>query len=87
MGLGRLVNQIIRNSGSVFSRVLPLKEEDLRNGARRVNPIELEELLERRLDLVWWNLGEAPWRGDTNHQSNCSATWLCRRRGDNARGR
>ena len=86
VGLRRLVDPIVRNYSGVFSRVLPFEKEDLRNSARRVNPIELEELLEGRLGLAWLDLRKVPRRVDPNHQSNCSTTWLCRRGGDNARG-
>ena len=86
MGARRAIDPIVCNDRGVFSGVLSFKKEDLRNGTRRVNPIELEELLERWLGLAWQNLGEAPWRGDANDQSNCSTTWLCRRRSDHARG-
>ena len=87
VGLRRPVDPIVRDYGRVISGILPFEEEDLRNSARRVNPIELEEPLEGRLGLRWQNLRKFPWGVDPNDQSNCSATWLCRRRGDNARGR
>jgi len=86
MGARRTIDPIVCNDRGVFSGVLSFEEEDLRGGTRRVDPIELEELLERWLDLAWQNLGETPWRGDTNDQSDCGTTWLRRRRSDHARG-
>lgn len=86
MGLERLVDPVICNGSDVFSGVLAFKKKDLRNGTRCIDPIELEKLLEGRLGLGWGDLRETPRRGDANHQSDCSAPWLCWRRGDNARG-
>ena len=86
MSARRAIDPISCNGRGVFSGVLSFKKEYLCNGTRRFDPVELEELLERRLGLAWQNLGEVPWRGDTNDQSDCSATWLCWRRSDHARG-
>lgn len=58
VGLGRLVDRIVRNGGGVFSRVFAFKEKDLRNSTRCVDPIELEKLLEGGLGLRWRNLRE-----------------------------
>jgi len=86
MSARRAIDPIVCNDRGVFSGVFSFKKEDLCNSTRRVDPIELKELLERRLRLVWQNLGKVPWRGDTNDQSDCGTTRLCRRRSDHARG-
>ena len=67
VGLRRLVDPIICDRSSVFTRVLALKEEDLRNSTWRIHPIELEKLLKGRLGLTGWDLREASRRSDTNH--------------------
>ena len=87
VGLGRLGDPVICNRSGVFTRVFAFKEEDLCNSTWRIHPIELEKLLKGRLGLTRWELGEIPRRSDTNHQSNCSTTWLRGRRSDNPRGR
>lgn len=87
MSLGGPVNSVSCDYSGVFSGVLAFKEENLRNSTGRVYPIKLEELLECWLGLARQSLREALWRGNTNHQGNCSSTRLRGRGSDNARRR